>query len=212
MHIYVLELEDDKFYVGKTTCIESRLETHKKGNGCPWTRDYPPIKICEEYEIQDNGFEEDCKVKELMKKYGVENVRGGSYSSTKLSTSTVKLLTREIRHASDQCFTCGSRGHFAANCPKKKRSIDALECPLCNNFAINCECNSIELNIDIKACTKIRKRRTYTKGNKRKTEYQRFFDRNYDTVADMIGSKNMIIINKKIAELWRLDKSKSPSQ
>jgi predicted GIY-YIG superfamily endonuclease len=212
MWLYVLELEDNKFYVGKTTCTKNRFETHKKGNGCSWTRDYPPIRICEEYEIQDDGFEEDCKVKELMKKYGVENVRGGSYSSTKLSNFTVKLLTREIRHASDQCFTCGSSGHFAANCPKGKKYTDILKCPLCNKFAINCECNSIQVNIDINISTKIKKRMIYTRGHKRKTDYQRYFDKNYNTVADMIGSKNMIIINKTIAELWQSQKSKSLSQ
>ena len=55
MWLYVLELEDDKFYVGKTNFIGSRFETHKRGDGCPWTRDYPPIRICEKYEIQDIG-------------------------------------------------------------------------------------------------------------------------------------------------------------
>lgn len=202
MWLYVLELKYNKFYVGKTICVDSRFKAHENGNGCPWTREYPPIRISEKYEIQDNGFEEDCKVKELMKIHGIENVRGGSYSSINISKFAMKLLMREIRHASDECFTCGSTSHFAANCPKRKQKKISLECPICDNFAINCECNLITL--DIKVPIKM----TRTRGNKRKTEYQKFFDRNYKMVADMINSTNMIVINKKIAELWKYEKSK----
>lgn len=204
MWLYVLQLEGGKFYVGKTNCVEARFEAHKQGNGCQWTKEYAPIRIYEMSEIQDNGFEEDCKVKELMKNHGIDNVRGGSYTSMRISRSMVKLLTREIRHASDQCFKCGRKGHFASKCTVTL-AHSVLHCHLCNNFAINCECKTIEIDIPTY------KKPSRTKGKKRKTEYQLFFDKNYYVASTLVNSRNMIIINKKIAELWKCEKSKFSS-
>ena len=42
--LYVLKLENDKYYVGKTRDLESRITAHKKGNGAAWTKQHRVLK------------------------------------------------------------------------------------------------------------------------------------------------------------------------
>ena len=49
-NIYILKLQDDKYYIGKTyKHILERYMEHCRGEGSAWTRKYPPICILEEY-------------------------------------------------------------------------------------------------------------------------------------------------------------------
>ena len=54
-----------------------------------------------------------------MKKFGINNVRGGSYSQIELSEDVYRLLQKEIIHAEDRCFFCGFNGHVEKNCELK---------------------------------------------------------------------------------------------
>ena len=77
--IYVLKCEQDKYYVGKTTrLVEERFQEHIY-NPCAWTRKYPPLVIIQKFESK-NDFDEDIITLEYMKKYGIKNVRGGTYT------------------------------------------------------------------------------------------------------------------------------------
>jgi predicted GIY-YIG superfamily endonuclease len=75
--IYVLELESNKYYVGKSKELEIRLENHFNNNGFSWTQKYKPIKILEIFKDCDD-FDEDKYTLKYMSKYGINNVRGGS--------------------------------------------------------------------------------------------------------------------------------------
>ena len=44
LYIYVLLLEENKYYIGKSNNIDNRLESHFNGNGSAWTKKYKPIK------------------------------------------------------------------------------------------------------------------------------------------------------------------------
>jgi len=122
-YVYVLELRDDCWYVGTTVDPTSRLEAHRSGKGgAEWTRQHPPVKGFSSNLKEVNGdeeqarLEEDAEVKRLMKEHGIENVRGGSYSTTTLSRTDVKALSKELRHASGGCLRCGHKSHWATNC------------------------------------------------------------------------------------------------
>ena len=54
--IYILELENKKYYVGKTTNPNFRIESHFNSNGSYWTKKYKPIRLyqlipnCDDYD------------------------------------------------------------------------------------------------------------------------------------------------------------------
>jgi hypothetical protein len=143
VYIYVLKLENDKYYVGKTTNPTFRIETHFNENGSAWTRKYKPVKL--EALIPDcDDYDEDKYTKKYMDKYGVENVRGGSFVSVELDENTFNYLTQMSNGTNDKCFKCGVKGHFAKNC-NKNREYEYIEvwcCEYCNKeFNSNKQCN-----------------------------------------------------------------------
>ena len=44
MHTYLLRLEGDRHYVGRSVDLSRRLTKHLEGSA--WTRKYPPVSIC----------------------------------------------------------------------------------------------------------------------------------------------------------------------
>jgi hypothetical protein len=60
-------------------------------------------------------------VKIYMNKYGIDNVRGGSYIQEHLSKDAKKFIVNELRMANNLCLCCGSTTHFAKTCIYKNR-------------------------------------------------------------------------------------------
>ena len=125
VYIYVLKLKNNKYYVGKTKNTLKRIQSHIQGNGSTWTTKYKPIEIIEQ--INGDDFDEDKYTKMYMKKYGIDNVRGGSYVQIKLSSSQKELLEKEINGCMDACFNCGLKGHFYKNCTINTKNKFELE-------------------------------------------------------------------------------------
>ena len=115
--IYVLALEEGKYYVGKTyKTIQERYAEHCCGYGSGWSKKYKPIKLLEAYD-NCSDYDEDKYTKIYMAKYGIENVRGGAYCRIHMPCSQVKLLNREIWNAENKCLECGSKKHYVNRCP-----------------------------------------------------------------------------------------------
>jgi predicted GIY-YIG superfamily endonuclease len=119
--IYVLLCKDNKYYVGKTHKLEDRIIEHFKNNGAEWTRLHSPLEVVKVIET-DDAFDEDKWTKRYMKEHGMDNVRGGSYSTIKLSNAQLEMLRAEFRSVDDLCFRCGESGHFINQCPKQRTS------------------------------------------------------------------------------------------
>ena len=140
--VYILKLECDKYYVGKTNNLRRRYIEHVSGNrSSAWTKKYRPIRIVNA--IHDaHCLDEDKITVEYMMKYGIENVRGGPFVSIKLSQNTIDHINRRIRMASDQCVYCGSPDHFCTYCPVGPVNRDPNECKVCKSrthFTEDCE-------------------------------------------------------------------------
>jgi hypothetical protein len=121
VYIYILQLEQKKYYVGKTINPSFRMDTHFTSNGSAWTKLYNPIKMIELIPDCDD-YDEDKYTLMFMEKYGIENVRGGSFVSVKLKPSTIEHLNLMINGSSNRCFICKNLGHFAKDCEQKNET------------------------------------------------------------------------------------------
>ena len=100
--LYTLCLEHGYFYVGTTQQnMEHRIRDHLSSNfSTKWTSLHRPIHLdylidCSEYSYPK--LAEDYLVEQLMIQYGIDKVRGGSYSQEYLTSFqenfTFKVLT-----------------------------------------------------------------------------------------------------------------------
>lgn len=80
---YILRLNNGKYYVGKTDSIEERMIEHYSGGGAKWTQLHYPVEILE-IEPFNHRWQESYTTLIMMKKYGVENVRGGPWCQINL--------------------------------------------------------------------------------------------------------------------------------
>lgn len=115
LYIYVLQLQNDKYYVGKTINPHFRIETHFTNNGSEWTKLYKPIKLVELIPNCDH-YDEDKYTYKYMDMFGIDNVRGGSYSTPVLDNCTINHLVKISNSVNNRCYTCGQYGHYANKC------------------------------------------------------------------------------------------------
>lgn len=117
LKIYVLKCYDNKYYVGKTrkNVDERFLEHLCNDNSCSFTMKHKPMKIIDHYETND-PLDEDKTTKKYMMEYGIDNVRGGSYTKLELEDWQIKSLNHEFVSTNDLCYKCKLSGHFAKDC------------------------------------------------------------------------------------------------
>ena len=73
--VYVLELEDNCYYVGITMNLNQRLAQHWTGSGAKWTRLHKPISVLY---VTYQGNEQEITDKMIFQ-HGREVVRGGNH-------------------------------------------------------------------------------------------------------------------------------------
>ena len=116
--IYVLKLIENKYYIGRSSKLETRIKNHFNKAGSCWTRRYKPLEIVET--MEGDMFDEDKYTLMYMSMHGIENVRGGSFSNIKLKEYEIKTIKKMLNTGLDRCFVCGDKGHYAHRCDKNK--------------------------------------------------------------------------------------------
>ena len=138
MFIYILELTNRKYYIGKTNNPDFRIQEHLDGSGSLWTKKFKPINLIELIKTEDS-FDEDKYTLKYMEKYGIDNVRGGSFCEEKLSQDNIKTILKMINGSTDKCYICGEKGHFANKCSLQLQyQIDNIKNLLKKSFSKNC--------------------------------------------------------------------------
>lgn len=105
LYIYILQLEENKYYVGKTKHPKFRLESHFNAEGSEWTKKYKPIEVVKIIEDCDE-FDEDKYTLMYMSLYGIDNVRGGSFCSTIINKKNLKIIDNMIAGLSKEDVRC----------------------------------------------------------------------------------------------------------
>jgi len=122
--VYVLELEDDCWYVGVTSHLNSRLAEHfglqGRCKGANWTSQHKPLAI---HEVVVGDYQtENEMTEEYIAMYGADKVQGGKY----IKRSPKKKVSNRA------CPICG-KGHNPPFFTKKRcmrRFIEAFEIEL----------------------------------------------------------------------------------
>lgn len=116
--IYVLALTNDKYYVGKSSAgmVTIHMINSKKTDFLEKNR---PLRIVEEFEGE--SFDETKTVLKYMSIYGIDNVRGGPFTSTELNPVEKDMIQKMINSSHTKCSMCGMDNHHRNECPLGNR-------------------------------------------------------------------------------------------
>ena len=124
--IYILKCQDNKYYVGKSKDPINRIIDHFSGKGSEWTKNYKPVEIVELIDSEDD-YDEDKYTIKTMEKYGVNNVRGGTFCKLHLSLEEKAIIELMIKGSTEKCYKCGKGGHYAKYCHNKGHKTHTKE-------------------------------------------------------------------------------------
>lgn len=136
LFLYILSLENGKYYIGKTDDVNRRFLEHMSNKGSEWTKKYKPVEILEVIDDCDE-FDEDKYTFKMMALHGIDNVRGGSFVQINLTKDEITFLQKRLNCATDKCIACGSEDHFIKDCPIKKRTTAKYYCSICKKYNHN---------------------------------------------------------------------------
>ena len=119
--VYVLQLHNGGYYVGKSDNIDARVRQHTSGAGSAWCRHKGGLVT--EVPTVFSGSLEDISSWEMnetvtqMLLHGYENVRGWEFTScTALTSGELDTIKNVIMGQTNNCRKCGNEGHFANAC------------------------------------------------------------------------------------------------
>lgn len=114
-YVFILLLKKNKYFVSMCHDPNKDINKYFEGYGPKWIIKYKPIKIVEIIHPCDI-FDIDKHTKRYMAKYGISNVRGGTYTDLYLTKNDRYQIDKEIFSALGMCMHCGSEYHRSIEC------------------------------------------------------------------------------------------------
>lgn len=144
VNIFVLKLENDKFFIGETNDEIFDLNLFKSEE-YEWTTKYKPISIIEIIK-KSNYTNIDKYVLEYMTKQGAKNVRGGKYQNKILDNNQKTIIDMMLSDETTKCYICGNGEHISKDCIYKNWEKDEDEI---NIIEKKCTINFVNTDYDI---------------------------------------------------------------
>ena len=117
--VYILQLEDDRIYVGTSQDVERRVLQHVSGKGAAFTRRFKPtgVRLPRLGNVSGDGdaAERDETLRYMYLK-GIDMVRGWKYTQVEMSSADALEAESNIRELFNLCRRCGGKGHFVGQC------------------------------------------------------------------------------------------------
>jgi len=117
--IYVLLLQGNNYYVGRTNNVDRRFKQHESGKcGSVWTAKHKPVRV---YNTEPliHPYQELTTTLTMMKEHGIERVRGDVFTSEHLSDVQMTQIKMSIASEDGLCYVCMEKGHVAQYCPNR---------------------------------------------------------------------------------------------
>ena len=114
--VYILQLKDNKYYIGQSDNIDRRIWYHNNYKGSKWTTKYEVIKELKSEFDSQKYFWELIETLNYMKIYGIDNVRGSMFTNMILSEIDKIMATQLYCELNNLCRKCGKEGHYINQC------------------------------------------------------------------------------------------------
>ena len=119
---YVLKLLNDKYYVGESNNVKRRIWAHSNESGSAWTKRYGVVEQMECIPCTSN-LNELVQTLEMMKEYGIDNVRGSMFTKPFPLDPSEKITAAQLYcELHNLCRKCGSNEHFIGGCASENVS------------------------------------------------------------------------------------------
>lgn len=124
--IFVLQCVAGKYFVGYSKSLNLRISEHFSGNGGEWTSKYKPVAVIKVLRQKRKA--------EVLREFlifagifGVDNVRGGCYSSEEISHYKKGVVIRDSAKYKKSCSNCGMDNHPRECCLTPVEPIPTME-------------------------------------------------------------------------------------
>lgn len=121
-YVFALELLNKKYYIGRTNDIVKSFESHRKGEVNDWTKNYPAQSIKELFFQNVHDSYDVALVLKYIQLFGVENVRGGPFTTEVLEPiqlTMLSLLSKELSFEEPRViavYACEENKYFVDSC------------------------------------------------------------------------------------------------
>ena len=111
--IHILKLEENKFFIVKSKQNVIKTINHLKKIS-DWIQKYPYRSIMKE-DLDPNEINVDIWTLKYIEKFGIDNVRGGSYYQLNLSDKQKGLINNSLFRNIKKCIQCNKENFIPLN-------------------------------------------------------------------------------------------------